>query len=505
MRRKAVRNTLAQTFGLLANFAERVVVVALLVRLWGTDAFASWSAILAVTSMVSIAELSLNVHFGNRWQKLHSAGESEEFRRLLGVSLTIYASLCILLAVASWLAVAIAGEHLVDLLKVEAFNAREATVVFGLLVLAQIFQISSGSVSQVFRGRGDFALGQVTDVVVNLATALAAVATLLFGGGPVELALTYLFMQAILRWGVILIFLRSAYPDLKPVFAPPRRADFADILGSLRWLSLIQVSSVLMVHAPVVLLVQLGAPSAAVVSFVTARTLVNLARTFGQFAAIGLSVEIATCIHVSGWTKAWPAIRNGARFLQTAVAVGTGGLLAFSVPIIHLWTGNANLHNAATFAALCLPLALAGGFSVLQNSLIYVDEKRRFALLWAFLLGASMAAGLIGYQVYGAPGFAMGLALAELAALSLLLPVLGRGLMPAAASWRARMMALGAVATAVGYLGGVACLYVFGSEGWHLAASGSLWAITIAAPVLLFAVPRTMRLAVLGRLRLAAT
>lgn len=501
MHRKVALNTLVQSFGLLANFADRVLVVGLLVRAWGMEAFASWSAILAVTTMLSAAELSLNVHFGNRWQKLHAEGKSEEFRRLVGVSLTAYLVLCIVLAVGVGVVVALTRGCLVDLLKAGAFGGPETSAGFALLGLAQIFQISASSVSQVFRGRGDFALGQSMDVAINLLIASAACAAVLFGAGFIGLALTYLAMQSLVRWTITLTVLRRAYPDLRPAFKRPRRSDFVDIVGALRWLAVIQVSAVLLTQAPIVLLVQLGAPPAAVVGFITARTLFGLARTFSQFSAIGFAVEIASGVHAFGWAAAWPIIQKGAQFMQVMIGVGTGGLLAFSAPLMRLWTGTPTIHDPAIFAGLSVPLALVGGLYILHNSMMFTDELRRFALLWAWLLVSSLAAAALGFRLQGVAGFVAGLAIAEVAAFSLVLPLLARRLVPVAATWRLRTALIGAAVGGTSYACGQASLELLGSEGARLAASAALWAFGSAAPVLFAATPRTMKVAIFGQLR----
>jgi O-antigen/teichoic acid export membrane protein len=503
MRRKAVQNTLVQVLALGSSFVERVLVVALLVRFWGADDFAAWVAILAVTTLISVGELSINIHFGNRWQKLHAAGEVAEFGRVVGVSLTVYTGLCFVLALLSGLFMLAVGDGLGALLKADAFSASEALAVFALLALAQICHVSAGSLSQVFRGRGDFALGQLIDFASNALTAAAAVASVLMGGGPVELALTYLLMQGAARWVVLLTALRFTYRDLRFTPVWPRGSDFALLKDSLRWLSLFQLASVLMVQAPILLLVQLGAPAATVIAFITARTLFNLARTFGHFASIGLAVEIAGRINATGWEAAWLVIRKTASFLQVLLALGAGGLMAFSEPLMLVWTGDPSLYDQSLFAALCFPLAFSGALYVLQNSLMFADETRRFALLWAGLLAGSLLAGTIGYGLAGAVGFALGLAFAELAVLSFLLPVLARGLIPAAPLWRLKMLGLGILAALAGYLGGVACLAVLGGEGWKLLASGALWAFAVAAPVIALASPRVMRTELIGRIRSA--
>lgn len=501
MREKAIRNTLVQSLGLIASFAERVVVVALLVRFWGTAAFASWSAILALTTMLSIAELSLNIHFGNRWQKLQAAGEAGEFQRLLGVSLFVYAALGLTLALFAGLLVASMDEGFALFIKANAFSPNEVRYTFILLALAQISHIAASSVSQVFRGRGDFALGQATDVGINIITAVAAIVTVTIGGDPIDLASTYLFMQTAVRWLVLRFVMWIAYPSLRISFSRPKYSDLKAIAGSLRWLSMIQVSSVLLAQGPIIILLYLGASPESLVAFITGRTFVNFVRTFSQFAGIGVAVEIANSIHTSSWASAWPSIAKGAGFLQVMTGVGVGGLFAFSAPLMVLWTGDSTVYNALIVAALCLPLALTGGFNVLQNSLLFADEARRYALIWIWLVLSSLGCGFIGYNEYGSAGFALGLALAELVSFTFLLPFMSRGLMPLAIGWRAMAIVIGACAATIGYYGGLACLHLIGSVGWRLAAAGSLWAIFVATPVLMLAAPRTVRTATFGWVR----
>jgi len=73
------------------SFADRFVLVGILLRAWGTDRYADWATLAAAAGLITLGELGLNVYFGNAWQNAHAEGDEKRFRRLIGLSLTAYA------------------------------------------------------------------------------------------------------------------------------------------------------------------------------------------------------------------------------------------------------------------------------------------------------------------------------------------------------------------------------------------------------------------------------
>ena len=156
-------NFAAQIAGIALSFADRFIVVGLLLRTLGTDAYSDWVLLLSSAGLLSLAELGLNIYFGNVWQKAHATRDSAQFQRMLGLSLTCSAGLgLILLCVMLFV---LLSSDLVATLSLKTLTNREADIVFLLLGCATASRAMRGGVAQIYRGRQVFALGAMIDMI----------------------------------------------------------------------------------------------------------------------------------------------------------------------------------------------------------------------------------------------------------------------------------------------------------------------------------------------------
>jgi len=64
--RRIVLEQISQVIAVAAGLIDRIILTAVLFRVWGASLFEIWSACLAVTRLVSLFEFGFNLYFNNR-------------------------------------------------------------------------------------------------------------------------------------------------------------------------------------------------------------------------------------------------------------------------------------------------------------------------------------------------------------------------------------------------------------------------------------------------------
>jgi hypothetical protein len=205
MLRRVSANFSAQLWSLTVSLADRVILVGILLRVWGADTYADWATLFAMAGLIVIGEMGLNVYFGNQWQRAFAQKNKAEFQRLIGVSLWLYAVLGGGLAL---LAIGIAlTSFYTPLFNLNAITPQTAIIVFLLLSGMNVFRIMRGSISQIYRGRGQFAVGTVLFSVYELTSIIFIGIASLLGMGPVFAAAIYFLNFIFTGYTFLFIFI----------------------------------------------------------------------------------------------------------------------------------------------------------------------------------------------------------------------------------------------------------------------------------------------------------
>jgi O-antigen/teichoic acid export membrane protein len=413
-------NFSAQFLSLALSFADRFIVVGLLLRTLGADSYADWILLLSSAGLLSLAEMGLNIYYGNVWQIAFVQGDSRRFQRQLGFALTVSLFLGAALGL-----VALGMAFFLDLqnvLSLKTVTSSSADIVFLFLGAAVISRAMRGAISQLYRGRQLFALGTAIDQVFPAMLVVALATSALFGGSLVHLSLVYLISDLLAGWGIMLSDLRRRFPELS--FRPewPTELEMRELGRHIRWFAIQQGAPLVWLQLPILLLGWNGVQGQAIVSFLIIRTLVNFARQISSMLAISAGVELATSFH-SG---------QQAQFLRhlgaiSAALSGLAGAMAaaicvFGETFVGIWTGYAGLFNihimawllgGAVISAPMVPLASA---SMLCN----IPKAGAIANLVQIVVGIGSVLALIPF--FGNVGAAAGLAIGEVVGLGFVLP-----------------------------------------------------------------------------------
>lgn len=502
MLRRVSQNFAAQVLGILLLFADRLLVVGILLRAWGPQTYADWALLLSTAGMLSLGELSLNIYFGNIWQKAHAEDDSDRFRRMVSVALACSLTLgCLLGAVAL---VVLLTVDLPRVLSISALSRVDSIAVLCLLAAVTLSRVVKGAISQIYRGRQAFARGIVIDQFTVASLIVLTVTAGLMGATPLILAVIYLTCELLVGWGVMIRDLSRRWPDL--ILRPrlPTSTELHEMWRHVMWFAVLHGVTVSWVQLPVVLLGYIGKTGNALVSFLILRTLANLARQIATMIAISSGVEIAA-VHHAGHSDdvAW-RLKVVGRVLSVLTAALAVAVALYGESFVVLWTGHSSLFDwriavslfgAILIAAPSLPLATFG---------LYGNSPKPLAIAGLVQIALGLSACAVLAARYGAPGAAAGLAIGEGVAQGIVLPMLvsrHAGL----EYFRYVCRCVGWMALTIFWCGGVGLILglVFDPHTFSgLLASGLLWGAIGFVPALAATLPASQRTAIARRLRL---
>ena len=424
MLRRVAASFAVQLGTLAVSFADRIVLVGILLRVWGTDLYSDWATLLAAAGLVTLGELGLNVYFGNHWQRAHAEADAPRFQRMLGLSLTTYTVIGAVLA-----ALVLLFIFTVDLsaeFSLKALTPGEASLVFVLLAGAALLRVLRGSVSQIYRGRGQFAVGLWVDLVPVVAGVAFVGAAVVIGAGPLMAAAIYMAVDLTFGWSVMLWDQRRRYPDLRYCFAIPTTAELRDLLQKAGGYALLQGTPIAWLQAPVLMIGLLGYSGRALVSFILARTLVNFTRQIATMLTLSVGVEIAAARHAGDAAAISRTIPEFGRFLGGTIGAVASGLAIFAAPLVTIWSGQPELVDVGVLLWLLAPAVLIVPALPIAAVLSYVNQPGPSAKSGLVQLGLGLAAAVTLSVPFGLYGIAAGLALGEATALGVVLPLLAR-------------------------------------------------------------------------------
>ncbi len=284
MLHKIAHNFAVQLLALALSMLDRIVVVGLLIRIWGSNLYGDWAIVVAAAGLVGLLELGLNIHWGNALHRASMDDDITAFNRIVSIAMAVSTCLAAV-AVVSIAIVAIAYPSLI-IGSLGQMEPTSALGVFLLLGLANISRLSRGAISQVYRARGEYARGSLIDLGSLAALVLVTLGMIGAGSGPIALAMATLAIDLILAWSLYLFDLRRCNPWLVFAVAMPSCSEVRSLVSEVRWLSILQGAPVVLLHAPILILGMAGRGGHEIVSFVLLRTLGNLGRQLGQMLSI---------------------------------------------------------------------------------------------------------------------------------------------------------------------------------------------------------------------------
>jgi O-antigen/teichoic acid export membrane protein len=376
------RESLAQLLGFAVQLADRILIAALLVRVWGVQDFAAWSLILAAGGMVALFDLGVNLYFANRVLFLVQQGRRRAARVLLraGNLMMIIASALGLAAVAigfAFIDPADSGIQMTASLWLAAF----------LLALTSFFRAASSIQMSVYRAHEQYARQSLLLIAVDAARIAATVAVVL-GGGSLLAAATAQCVVALIGHGFpVLLDSPKRFPGYEFGIGPmPRQERRRAALLSLGfWIQ--SAPNTAMTHLPVFLLS--GVANAAMMAqFVLMRTLGNFVRAALQPFAITFGQESGRRLALDDVAGIASTYREATYLLGALGAVPAGLLVALGPGLFATWTGQPELYSQWLLVLAIAPALLLPSLAIAQTYLVTANDP--WPIAWGRLLQFSL-------------------------------------------------------------------------------------------------------------------
>jgi hypothetical protein len=501
MFRRIAENLAAQLVSLTLSIGDRLLLVGVLVRAWGTTVYADWAQLMATAALISLGEVGLNIYFGNAWQAAFARDDSDAFARVLAVAVCIYGLLVVglLALVAGGLAVADPA-HTIGLRGLDAATSR---IVLGFLGAAAVLKVGRGLLSQLYRGKGEFARGILLESLASAVLLCATITSGLLGAGVTTVAACYLAAEIGGGWFMTGADIRRRFPELR--FRPswPTGREICGLVSQVKWLAILQGTPIIWLNLPVLLLAGVSASSNAIVAFVLMRTMVNFARMLVAMLSLATGVELASAAH-SGNAQAVKAYLVAAGMMgSVAAAVLCSGLYTFLKPLLVLWSGHVDLEIPSVVAWLSAGLLGAAPGMPLAAFAMLGGAARAVGLTNISQLALGLTFGWAGGQLLGLPGLAAGLAIGEIVAQVFVLwlavgPIhgLARSRHVFTCIWRAALAVAWGLAT-----GAVVTRAIGSGTVAHLAVAVFIWGLLGGAPALLLGFDRATSARLLAIMR----
>jgi O-antigen/teichoic acid export membrane protein len=412
----------AQLITVTVGFLDRFLVVGLLIRAMGNEAYADWTLLLSTAGLLAFGELGLNIYYGNVWQHAYTMRDKPSFQRMLRVSLACSTVLGV--ALVGVAAIVLGTIDLSAVLSLKSLAPSEAALTFFLLAAAISSRAARGGISQLYRGRQRFARGTIIDLLFPATLVLAMPIAAFAGGSLAALAAVYLACDLVAGWGVMLLDLRCRFPDLS--FRPgiPTRPELNDLVRHVRWFAIQQGAPVAWLQVPVLVLGSLAVTSSALISFVILRTLVNFVRQLASMLSISAGVELAGSLHAGHRNEVARRLAAFGAVLSGSAAAFATAIAIFGELFVGLWTGQPGLFDREIVTWLLVAALIAAPATPLGAMMMLANLPKPAALANLVQLGVGLSAVALLAHLNGAPGAAAGLAIGEAIAFGLVLPAL---------------------------------------------------------------------------------
>jgi O-antigen/teichoic acid export membrane protein len=499
---RVAKNSAAQMLGLLVSFADRFLVVGILLRTWGAEVYADWAILLSLAGLLLFAEFGLNIYYGNSLQKAWVNADRERFQRVVSIALTCSGTIALFTAIAA-LGIA-AFAHLVQSLSIKAIPHPDAILIFLMLSFASASRLARGAIAQIWRGRQEFALGILVELVQTASLVVLMIVSGLLRASPLTMAGVYLATELAAGWGCTLWVLSRRYPDLRIRPEMPTRAELRDILLHGKWFALQQGGPVVWLQFPIILMGYLGVTSAPLISFLLIRTLVNFVRSLGGMLSIGSGVEIAAIHHAGRNAEVMRHLRTVGSALSTITMMLAVGVFLFAAPFLTLWTGSASFFDRGILLWLLVSAVLAAPASPIASHMMLAMMPRPVSIALMCQLTIGLAACVAFTPAYGTTGAAAALALGETIAQAIILPVLAAPALRGFGYPRYLLRCVLAMILAGSWCGlaGLGVItFIDTSSVTGFVAAATLWTALGPLPVLIVITGEHGRGAILSRLR----
>jgi O-antigen/teichoic acid export membrane protein len=352
-----------QLLSTAAGFIDRLVLTAILLRIWDTKTFETWSALAAFAGLASLFEFGFNLYFNNRitfqMERGDNDGAAHTYRVANSVLLT---STIVGIAAMAFAASSVGPDAVRD----------DPLIAFGLvsLVLANFLRLMMAGPNALYRANRQYARLTLILTAGEFARIAGTITAALIGGGIAGAGMAALGIQTIVFVYVTFIDTRRRYYPFGFGFAIPRGEIFREGLAKSTGYFSQLFPVILWTSLPVLLLERESVVPGMLTSFIIIRTLSNVARTPLQSFGVVVGQEFGRRIAISDRHGAFQTFKQSARLFSVLAGIGVGMLLVGGEHVIAIWAGEASLFSLALLGVGLAPMLIAPASLLAHNALL---------------------------------------------------------------------------------------------------------------------------------------
>ncbi|SEF14557.1 Membrane protein involved in the export of O-antigen and teichoic acid [Rhizobiales bacterium GAS191] len=369
---------------------DRLALTACLIRFWGIAAFEHWSILLAATSLFTLFDLGLQMHFGNRLTLEAAMGRPHVAQSLYRGSNTIFLSLAFCGALVAIGVFSVPG--LREMLGVRYALSVDDQWIAAALTLAVATKVAMTNLISVYRLRRAFGRGTTLVSLIDVVRILSVAGWAIFGFGPISGAIATALVTLVGFAFLIPMDISRRFPDFHMKFDRPTMLTMKGAFSNGGMFFLQNFQNLAMNQLPVLLIGSTVSATGALASFLLIRTLLNFSRLLIFQVVQVLGMECARLAAEDRWALLDRLYRHTNLCIAAISGCLCGGMLTFGQPILTFWTGQPGLYRHDLMLVMIMPLLcvpsslLANTFLAYSNRPFYPTFGRGLHLCVAVLL-----------------------------------------------------------------------------------------------------------------------
>ena len=387
--RRIVLDMASQVMPLASNLIDRVILTAVMVRIWGVTGFEYWSILMAAVTIFSIIDMGSQISFSNKMAEAAHAGAKDQAARIYAESNMIFLGLAAtVMGLTLLVALLPPVQQLMGLPAPLGTRDQIALLALGFAVAGRMAMSNQAG---VYRANSAFARGTTLIAGIDLLRVLLTLGTLAFGFDLMAAALATAASVVIGNMLMMSLDIARRFPLFRYRVARPTPFSTKGQLRLGLLYSVGFIPSVVMVQLPVLLIgSSASATNGVLASYVLLRTLSNFLRTSISKFTFVLAMELARL----KTQKRDDLFNSTYRLVTRAVAclfgLMAGMLLGFGPDLMQLWVGNAELFDPVILLLMLSPLVVTPTVQIASPYLIFASRPGPVAK--AVLLQSAAAA-----------------------------------------------------------------------------------------------------------------
>jgi O-antigen/teichoic acid export membrane protein len=409
-RKRLIVGFWATALGPFVTLVVQLVSVPLFLHYWGTHLYGEWLIMSAVPMYLSISDIGFGTVAGNDMAMRVSAGDHAGALETFQSTWALVAGLS--LAIAAGALCCIFMTPLTSWLQIHTVPKTQARLVLAALSIYSLGVLQASTLLSGFRSDGKYPVGAFATNIIRLAENAAALAMLMFHGGPVLVALVMAAIRSVgtvvvagllattLRW-IRFGYSHASWRRIKEL-AQPAFAFMAFPTGNA-----------LSIQGMTVLIGLLMGP-VAVATFTPMRTLSRFPYQVIDSIKNAVWPELSSAYGAHKWELARRLHRSCCQIAFWFALIAVIGLAIVGPGCFHLWTRGQVAMNPTCFDILLLVVVASSLWNT--SSAVSVAANRHEQLALQYLLGTagSLLLGYILGQHFGLTGAAVALLACDL-------------------------------------------------------------------------------------------